>query len=949
MSHANLTSKLIVSLCLLGTSPSLLAQPLTNRAAKKIMRADAQASSVELLNDPFFYDFTAGKPDKWLTVGTITQLSAGERYSSDTGFAIGIDTKANEEGFLKQVIDLKQAGKEVSEGDELECLIHYYTLQSRRSDGPFRLSLQWLDVDGKEIVTSEKDFIDNPEIYFGRMKAYGTLKFRTTCPIGAVKLSFALIVAPESQVRMDDFSVLRLAEKDKTPLVAILPQYRTILGEVNVPKEYPVALQGAHLSQDMPPSFAGGYKANTVMKLSIDKLPKNGTTKAVLTMTPQRAGVFEGSGTYKLTFSGTDPDNKGVLNLTSYFKKAGTTPTISLKAGQTIRNFTAAPNKTDILPVEFLINDVITNVNIKVDQKPNGPFRIDKTQFYYGASSGKLFQSPVNITFAPREPGDYEATLMVSTVLADTLKVKLKGTAEAATTTDIIERFSADRPMDNRFKGEAWKGYHKFDQGYWKISGVWNGAGKVSLVANDTLYYDEVLANGVNTLVLSPIASARKLTAQYSLDGGGHWLNAPTSSATGSFTLNTHRPTLVRFLSPEALIVQSVTISPNNLETRQKLETLEQTMFFNADKEPLTVLNETFNGLRHTRVLSLPGWQNIAVNGERPFYAWQQKDAAQTVVENEVAQISFLKYGVVDKREHESWLISPTLSYKQAKSKILTFSLMFRNPTSTGEEVFGVYLIGEQDGKSTVNFLDLSSFVPEGIKIEPDMWFDYYIDLSKLEGLTIDDKFHIAFDYYSPVGGNETSLNYMIDDVTFGRTDLPELSIDNDFIKFLFHPGQEMTPQVLNVFTDRTKAPVTVTLTPSLQKKYFAVSSEKLPKEGGTLAVGFKSDDSKNHAAALLIQSRGAEPIVVKLLAQPAGNGISSVNSSDGDTFAPNINGSVLTFKGKFNHYQLYSVAGQLLQQGNYTENINLDHVPSGIIVLRLMTDQGIKIYRFKK
>ena len=48
----------------------------------------------------------------------------------------------------------------------------------------------------------------------------------------------------------------------------------------------------------------------------------------------------------------------------------------------------------------------------------------------------------------------------------------------------------------------------------------------------------------------------------------------------------------------------------------------------------------------------------------------------------------------------------------------------------------------------------------------------------------------------------------MIDDVTFGRTDLPELSVDNDFIQFVFRPGQEMTPQPLNIYSDRTTAPV---------------------------------------------------------------------------------------------------------------------------------------------
>ena len=42
------------------------------------------------------------------------------------------------------------------------------------------------------------------------------------------------------------------------------------------------------------------------------------------------------------------------------------------------------------------------------------------------------------------------------------------------------------------------------------------------------------------------------------------------------------------------------------------------------------------------------------------------------------------------------------------------------------------------------------------------MWFDYRIDLSKVEGLTIEDKFHVAFSYYSPVGGNATSLNFML-------------------------------------------------------------------------------------------------------------------------------------------------------------------------------------------
>lgn len=395
--------------------------------------------------------------------------------------------------------------------------------------------------------------------------------------------------------------------------------------------------------------------------------------------------------------------------------------------------------------------------------------------------------------------------------------------------------------------------------------------------------------------------------------------------------------------------MQRVTIRPNTVDERETFDKIEEAMLKGADSKPLAVLNETFSDLRHTRILGLKGWQNLTVRGERPFYAWQQKNADQSVVENEVAQISFLKYGVEDRREHESWLISPTLSYKNAQSKDLTFSLMYRNQTTNGEELFGFYIITEKDGKATPYFLDISQYVPAGVKLEPDMWFDYRIDLSKVEGLAIDDKFHVAFSYYSPVGGNATSLNFMIDDVTFGRTDLPELSVDNDFIQFVFRPGQEMTPQPLNIYSDRTTAPVTITLAPSAQKKYFKLSHEKLPLEGGSIAVGFKSNDSKTHAAALLVQTRGAKPIIVKLLAQPITAGINNVAGDDESTLQPAITGSDLTVNGKYLKYQIFSTDGSLLQQGIYQQHIDLSGVQLKVFILKLSTDEGMKSFTLKR
>ena len=948
MKNFYLSAKLFVSLCLAGFTNTAYAQNDAPRVVTPLDQGTTEKATVELLDDPFFYSFNDGKPTHWATAGTVTQLKAGDRYSSDTGFGVGIETAANVDGYLKQVIDLNRTGKEVVQGDELECLVHYSTIESKRLEGPFRLALRWLDAAGNELVSTEKDFINNPDIYFGRMKAYGNLKFRTVCPAGAVKLEFALLVAPGSLVRMDDFSVLRLADKDKTPLVAILPQYRTMMGEVGQPTTFPIALQGMHLSADQTPNF-GGTKSSSVMMLDVEKLPKNGTVKANLTITPQVAGVYVGSNTYKLRFSGADEDNSGSLNLTGYFKRAGTTPTITLKGDQQVREMKATPGKTDEQQLDFDIKDVITNVNLALKHDANSPFRIDVGQYYYATSSGKLYHRPVKVTFAPRKAGVYEAELRVSSVLADTLVIKLKGVSEAATSADLVENFTENRTMDGRFTGDAWKDYHKFDLGYWKLNGKWNSKSNVTLAAKDTLYYDELIANGVNTLQLTPASSAAKCTAEYSIDGGGHWKSLTVGDGEGKYVVGTHRPTLVRFVSSESVEVQRVTITPNTIDERETFDKIEEAMLKDADSKPLAVLNETFSDLRHTRILGLKGWQNLTVRGERPFYAWKQKNADQSFVENEVAQISFLKYGVEDRREHESWLISPTLSYKNAQSKDLTFSLMYRNQTTNGEELFGFYIITEKDGKATPYFLDISEYVPAGVKLEPDMWFDYRIDLSKVEGLTIEDKFHVAFSYYSPVGGNATSLNFMLDDVTFGRTDLPELSVDNDFIQFVFRPGQEMTPQPLNIYSDRTTAPVTITLAPSAQKKYFKISSEKLPLEGGALAVGFKSNDSKTHAAALLVQTRGAEPIIVKLLAQPITAGISNVAGGDEDALLPVVSGSELTVNGKYQKYQLFSTDGSLLQQGGYQQRIDLSGVQPKVFVLKLNTDKGVKTFTLKR
>lgn len=901
-----------------------------------------EKESVELLTDEFFYDFANNKPISWQTSGTVTQLEESKCFNSSTGYGVGIKTD-NNAGYLRQTIDLSAKDKEVEAGDEIECLIHYFTVSSQKADGPFRLALRWLDADGNELQSGERDLINNPSLYFGRKGAWGTLKFRTICPTGATKLEFGVEIASNSDVRLDDFSATRLSSADKTPLVVILPQYLTVNGEVGVSQQHNIVMQGMHLNAAENPSFSG-TNAETTISLSPAQLPSNGITKSTLTFNPQQKGANK---IFTVSYEGADDENTGSLLLITNVKAAGTTPKVSLADGNTVREMSAEPSATDTQLLDFTATDIISSVNLSIEQPAGGPFRINTAQFYYSSSSDKLLNHTVNVTFAPKQAGTYDAVLHLATALADTLDIHLHGVSTAHDASAIVERFTAKQTMDSRFTGEAWDGYNKFDRGYWKLDGTWNSKNNITL-NKGILYYDELIADGVSNVKVYPTVTSQVANVEYSIDGGGHWTTAAAANSNGIYSVGTHRPTLIRIsnTTDADLEIDSVSIQPSNSGQRQTFDAIEDAMISNADAQPLSLLNEKFTGLRHTRILGLEGWQNLALLGARPFYAWQQKDAGQNVVENEVAQISFYKYATEDNTEQESWLISPTLSYKNAASKTLTFRLRYANAVENGSELFGFYVITEKAGKPTAHYIDLNSLVPVGVTVDSEKWYDYSVDLSSADSLDIDDLFHVAFSFYSPVGGSATTLNFMIDDVTFGRTDLPVISIDNDYVVFEAKQGQDATPQTVNITTTNATDDVTITFVPSSADNYFSVSNTSLPSEGGPIAIGFHTDDATDHAAMLLIQTRSAAPVVIKLFAHVStATGIDVVKNADGKVSAT-IDGKTLKISGKYKAYSIYTVTGILLKQGTAQPVINLQNTPQGVIIVKLDTDEGKQVFR---
>lgn len=893
----------------------------------------------ELVNDGFFYDFKGSQPVAWQTSGTVSMLAESDAFNASTGNGVGIATGSNA-GYLRQIISAKDSG--VVAGQELECLIHYYTVSSQHAEGPLRLALRWLDKDDKEIQTSDNALINNPDLWFGRRKTWGTLKFRAICPDGAEKLDFCIEVAPNSSVRLDDISVIRLSEAHKTPLVAILPQYLTVEGETGVAQQHNIVVQAMHIGGTSVAKTSGGASSSDLV-LSADNIADNTTQKLSLTLTPSAKGAYVGGtmAPYGLTFTGADDENTGSLSITAYVKANGTMPTVKLTNGTTVREMRAEPSATDSQQLTFDVTDVISHVNLSLDQPVNGPFRLNTTQFYYSKTKDDVLTKAVTVTFAPRVAGDYTAELRLATPLADTLRIKLHGVSVAPKADVLVERFTAKQTMDARFTGSEWTGYSKFDRGYWKVDGQWNGASNLTL-NHGVLYYDDVLPNGIDSVRLEPATSAKGLTVAYSIDGGGHWTAAGAADDRGCFAINTHRPTLFRFVnnSNDGVRVDSVSIFPATESKRQTLESIEQVMLTNADKEALPLLNEHFDGIRHTRILSLDGWQNLMVRGERPFYGWLQ-DNDLTGAKDSVAQISFYRWEQEDNREQETWLVSPTLSYKKAASKMLTFRLRFALPTDGGGEQFGCYIITEDD-KVAAHYLDLNSLVRVGVTVEDGKWYDYNIDLSTADSLGITDRFHLAFTYYSPVGGSATTLNFMVDDVTFGRTDLPVIHVDKQMLTFHAVPGVKAEAQTITVTTERATDPVSVTIVPATAD-YFTVSKTVLTKTGGDVEVGFKTDDSNNHAAVLLLQTRSAMPMAVPLMAFVT-TGIDAVGNGDGKLSVSIADGQMRVC-GSYQHYAVYSVAGQLLAQGTAVPVVSLS-AAKGVVIVKLTTAQGTQTMR---
>jgi hypothetical protein len=121
----------------------------------------------------------------------------------------------------------------------------------------------------------------------------------------------------------------------------------------------------------------------------------------------------------------------------------------------------------------------------------------------------------------------------------------------------------------------------------------------------------------------------------------------------------------------------------------------------------------------------------------------------------------------------------------------------------------------------------------------------------------------MAFRFVGP-NGNEGAVTYYLDDVSWGRTDLPFISPDIAQIAETAVLNTEKEIGKINVSTQYLTVPVSVAIKGANYDK-FTLSTESLPAEGGIVTVSFKSDEVGVHEAYVELSCSEAPTVYIPI------------------------------------------------------------------------------------
>lgn len=320
---------------------------------------------------------------------------------------------------------------------------------------------------------------------------------------------------------------------------------------------------------------------------------------------------------------------------------------------------------------------------------------------------------------------------------------------------------------------------------------------------------------------------------------------------------------------------------------------------------PLALLDERFNTVSHNKPIHLDGWQNVAPEDERPWWGFDEAKTQPARGDGRYAKATAYQYGKASTGIWESWLVTPALDYKNAANKLFTFKVMGEYlPEEENPTVLEVYYIDATGEK--VMFQDLTpNFDIPSSGADNMVWRTFFLDLN--DQPYIPDVFFMAFRFAGP-NGNEGAVTYYIDDVSWGRTDLPEILFEPKYIiDSTSVVGQKQVIGSVKVTTRNLTAPVLLSLAgPNYNR--FELSASSLPAEGGEFTVSFEGEEEGVHEAYVVLSSEGAAEKAIPMKVRcVASQGVEQVPSDQIPSTKIIENGILyIRYKG-----QMYDVQGK--------------------------------------
>lgn len=284
-----------------------------------------------------------------------------------------------------------------------------------------------------------------------------------------------------------------------------------------------------------------------------------------------------------------------------------------------------------------------------------------------------------------------------------------------------------------------------------------------------------------------------------------------------------------------------------------------QTAFDWSSPVPTDLLIERFDDAKHNETLLKTGWQNVVLNGKRPWWSFDKTNDSQ---QEEFYCAKATGYGseAAEEKPWDMWLVTPPLKYSTAVNQVFTF------------RVRGDYLSDEMDTILSLYYIDATD--PSDIWMQPiecgipasadqsGEWVDIHVDLTGQE--YIPDTFYMAFRYIGP-NGVEGAVTYYIDDVTWGNPQLPVISADSVQITFQTTPGTPGGTE-FTVTGKNLSEPIALKMEgPNPSSFYLANATTTSPGQsltiapaGDKVAIALKEDVEGVYEAYITLSSRGA-------------------------------------------------------------------------------------------